>query len=82
LDFLDGYVWQAEIIGFKAQYQVINDFYASLGIQQGDYRGVLEETYTMPYYVGKQTTINFSVNLVFSIGRRNLRYVNIEKLIS
>ena len=63
--FLDGWFWQAETMGFKAQYQLVNDVYASLSFTNSNYEGLFVNSYTMPNYIGKQTTIGFSLNAGF-----------------
>lgn len=63
--FLDKAYWQSSAFILNLSYQPLNDCYLFAGLQISDQHGALQNTYSMPYYIGKQTTINFGMNVGF-----------------
>jgi len=65
LPFLEKYYWQSSELSFSANYQLLNDCYLFGGIKMSNQEGALTEVYSMPYYIGKQTTVNIGANIGF-----------------
>ncbi len=64
-DFINRVYWQGIDISFKARYQILNDAWVFARVSSSDYHGIKEDDYTMPYFIGKQTTINVGANIGF-----------------
>lgn len=67
LPFISSVYWQSQSTTLKIQYEVVNDLYASLAVVSSNVEGIKDalNIYSMPYSVGKQTTLSFSVNVGF-----------------
>ncbi|HRH65905.1 MAG TPA: hypothetical protein PLU53_06380 [Bacteroidia bacterium] len=65
LPFLSRTYWEMSEISFKARYQALNDAWIFAGVSSSEHKGILLNTYTMPEYAGKQTTIHAGVNIGF-----------------
>ncbi|HNP48863.1 MAG TPA: hypothetical protein PKK99_09770 [Bacteroidia bacterium] len=65
--FLNRVYWQMKSIELKAHYQIVNDAWIFAGLESSDCTGKSNElnTYTMPEYIGKLTTINVGANIGF-----------------
>lgn len=63
--FLEAYYWQSAELSFHANYQVLNDCYFYAGVKWSNQEGVMKEVYSMPYYIGKQTTLEVGANIGF-----------------
>jgi glycosyltransferase involved in cell wall biosynthesis len=61
--FLTEVLWQMETITIKANYQLIHDCYLFASFSNSNQQGSKE--YTMPYFIGKQNTINIGANIGF-----------------
>ncbi|MBP6334921.1 MAG: hypothetical protein KA444_05560 [Bacteroidia bacterium] len=64
-DFINRVYWQGIDFSFKARYQILNDAWVFARVSSSDYHGIKEDDYTMPYFIGKQTTINVGANIGF-----------------
>ena len=67
LPFIDKVYWKNNSINLTARYQIVNDAWLFLGITQSEISGedLIYQQYTMPYFRGKKTTINFGANIGF-----------------
>ena len=65
LPFIDRVYWQDTEASVKAKYQLINDAWIFAGFTHSDIHGIDETTYTMPWMIGKQNTIQFGANVGF-----------------
>ena len=67
LPFMDKVYWKNNSINLTARYQIVNDAWLFLGVTQSEISGVdlIYQQYTMPYFRGKKTTINFGANIGF-----------------
>ena len=63
--FLEKSYWESSEFSFNANYQVLNDCYVTAGIRMSNQEGVMTPVYSMPYYIGKQTTVNIGANIGF-----------------
>lgn len=63
--FLKKAWWEATDISLKARYQLLNDAWFFAGLSMTDQSGVMTDVYSMPYYKGKRTTLNFGANVGF-----------------
>ncbi len=63
--FLNKVYWQGSDFTFKARYQVLNDAWIFGSASSTDYHGIMEEIYTMPYFIGKRFTLNLGANIGF-----------------
>ena len=63
--FLEAVAWESSELSLKANYQVLNDCYVFAGASWSDQSGIMMDSYSMPYYKGKQTTINIGANVGF-----------------
>ena len=63
--FLESWYWQSAELSLNANYQLLNDCYFYAGIKLSNQEGVKKEVYSMPYYIGKQTTIEVGANIGF-----------------
>jgi hypothetical protein len=55
--------WSWSELALRARYQIINDLWVFAGLASSEQTGM--EEYTMPYFRGKKTTINFGANVGF-----------------
>ncbi|MBN2350399.1 MAG: hypothetical protein JXJ22_16295 [Bacteroidales bacterium] len=62
--FLNTVEWQKSTIGFSASYQVINDLYGFLEIEQSRITGDVEK-YTPGFYYNSPTTLSVGINFGF-----------------
>ena len=67
LPFMDKVYWKNNSINLTARYQIVNDAWLFLGITKSEISGedLIYQQYTMPYFRGKKTTINFGANIGF-----------------
>lgn len=62
--FLENVEWEQQQVGFRATYQVINDFFVFLEAENRNTDGNYER-YSSPYYYGATTTVSFGMNFGF-----------------
>ncbi len=63
--FINRVYWQSSDVSLKARYQIVNDAWMFAGLAVSDIHGIKADEYTMPYFIGKQTTINVGANIGF-----------------
>jgi hypothetical protein len=65
--FIDKVYWENSEIQFRTHYELVNDLRIFAGITSGVQEGTTLslEKYSMPYYSGAKTTLNFGVNAGF-----------------
>lgn len=63
LPFINKEYWKNSAVSLSFRYQLVNDAWLFAGLTSSDQTGIAD--YTMPYFRGKLTTINFGANVGF-----------------
>ena len=65
LPFLSDVKWQSSAFSADVRYEWLNDLSVFAGVTVSDQHGELEDVYSMPYYIGRQVTLEGGISIGF-----------------